>query len=283
MRIAVFGATGFIGKPLVVQLKAKGHQVVELDVRKSKNLTADLASVDTVFNLGGTSIFGKRWNESYKKQILESRTKGTRSIVDAMAAAKTPKTLINASAIGYYGARNDEKLDENAEPGSDFLASVCRDWEAAALQARSYGIRTTVIRIGVVLGKNGGALEQIVPPFKAFLGGPLGSGQQWFSWIHLDDIVGALLHSLDHPALEGPVNGTAPVPVPNEEFSRSLGRVLKRPSWLPTPAFLLKLVVGESAEFLLTGQRVIPKKLVESGYKFKFDSLEAALQDACSV
>ena len=285
MKIAVFGSTGFIGKQFCARLRAQGDEVIELDTRKA-GWETNLEPADAVVNLAGASIFGKRWTEDYKKLILTSRTEGTDKIVAAMGKIKAKNgkagVLVNASAVGYYGATQDEVLDENSPAGSDFLADVCKAWEKSAFNAEKHGIRTVAVRTGIVLGKNGGALEQMMLPFKLCVGGPIGNGQQWFPWIHLEDIVGIYIHALKNASVCGPLNGTAPNPVRNKEFTKALGDALHRPALLPTPAFALRLIVGEAAEFLVTGQRVAPKKTLASGYRFRFDSVEAALKDICA-
>jgi len=235
---------------------------------------------DAVINLAGSPIFGRRWTQKQKDLILESRTESTAGIIKAIRRADHwPDTLINASAIGYYGPHGDEILDEDSPPGEDFLAEVCREWEEEVEDDDTESVRTVRVRFGLILGKGGGALREMVRPFKMSIGGPLGSGRQWMSWIHLDDLLNMLLWALDDPRVEGPLNGTAPNPVTNREFAQTLGRVLKRPSWLTTPAIALRLAYGEAADIILEGQRVIPKRVLEMGFTFQFELIEDALRD----
>jgi uncharacterized protein (TIGR01777 family) len=236
---------------------------------------------DAAINLAGESIAGKRWSVEQKARIRDSRIRATRGVVEAIRdAAHRPGTLVNASATGYYGPRGDEPVDETTGPGDDFLAQVCRDWEREALAAESLGVRVVLVRTGVALGRGGGALEKLLPPFKAFVGGPLGSGRQGFPWVHRDDVLGIYRWALENESVRGPVNATGPELVDNRAFSRTLGKVLGRPSWAPVPGFALKLLVGEMAgPLLLEGQHVRPTRTEELGYRFKFRTVEAALQD----
>ena len=224
---------------------------------------------DWVINLAGASIF-KRWSTGYKQEIYDSRIRTTRNLVSALAAGDRRQLLCSTSAVGYYGPRGDEVLTEESPQDSYFLAKLAEAWEAEALKAQELGIRVVITRFGIVLGKGGGALGQMAPMFRRFLGGPLGSGQQWFSWIHQADQVRAFSFIQEHPEIHGPVNFTAPRPVRNRELTKALGRVLHRPTLLPAPEFMMRLVLGEFADALLTGQRVIPKKLLDAGFRFKF-------------
>jgi len=236
---------------------------------------------DGVINLAGEPIAAKRWTERQKQKILTSRIETTNSLVEAIRKAKQkPGFLINASAVGYYGPRGDETVTEEAAAGQDFLSSVCREWEEEAKKAESLGLRVIRVRTGIVLGRGGGALAKMVPPFKFFVGGPLGSGTQWMSWIHLEDEVGLMLYLIEHSQATGPFNATAPNPVRMKEFCQILGQVMGRPSWAPVPAFILRLALGELAEMLLTGQRVIPAAAQRLGYKFHYTDLYEALK-AC--
>ena len=236
---------------------------------------------DGVINLAGEPIAAKRWTERQKQKILTSRIETTNSLVEAIRKAKQkPGFLINASAVGYYGPRGDETVTEEAAAGNDFLSSVCREWEEEAKKAESLGLRVIRVRTGIVLGRGGGALAKMVPPFKFFVGGPLGSGTQWMSWIHLEDEVGLMLYLIEHSQATGPFNATAPNPVRMKEFCQILGQVMGRPSWAPVPAFILRLALGELAEMLLTGQRVIPAAAQKLGYQFRYANLDAALK-AC--
>jgi uncharacterized protein (TIGR01777 family) len=231
-----------------------------------------------IINLAGASIFG-RWSPAYKQEIHESRIRTTRNLVIALAGGNRRQLLCSTSAVGYYGPRGDEVLTEESPQDSDFLARLGTEWEAEALKARELGLRVVITRFGIVLGRGGGALGQMAPMFRRFLGGPLGSGQQWFSWIHQGDLARAFSFISEHPEIHGPVNLTAPNPVRNRDLARALGRVLHRPAWLPAPEFMIRLAMGELAESLLTGQRVIPKRLLDAGFKFNFPTIEAALKD----
>jgi hypothetical protein len=232
---------------------------------------------DAVVNLAGASVAGKRWSPDYKQEIETSRLRSTRALVEAIASAqRRPRVLVNASAVGYYGGRGDEILDEAAGPGADFLARVCEQWEA---EARRAPVRSVQVRTGIVLSPTGGALGSMLPPFKAFVGGPVGNGRQWFPWIHLADEVAGILWCIDRDSLSGPVNFAAPGIVTMAEFAKALGRALHRPSWAPVPAAALKILLGEFASALLEGQRAVPRKLLESGFQFRFTDADAALRD----
>jgi uncharacterized protein (TIGR01777 family) len=273
MRVLLTGASGFIGSHLLPVLESEGHQVSRLSGSKlsqsASTLAASLNDLDSVIHLAGESIMG-RWTPRKKARILESRTSGTGILATALAgAANRPQSFIVASAVGYYGPHGDEVLKEDSPPGNDFLAEVGQQWEAAAEPARQAGIRTVHLRIGVVLSPDGGALKQMLTPFRLGLGGRIGSGKQWMSWIALDDVIGAILFALENSALAGPVNLVAPNPVTNAEFTRALGLALHRPTMFPMPAPVVKLLFGEMGEsLLLSGQRVVPAKLQASGYKF---------------
>lgn len=305
MRVFVAGGTGMVGSRLVRQLHQRQHAVVLLTRRPdaARTLFGDAASVvegdptvagpwmdavndcDAVINLTGEGVFNKRWNDDFKKILVESRVKSTENVVQALArnprrADGSPRALVNASAVGYYGPHGDEEVTEDTPPGNDFLAKLCVEWEAAARKVESSGVRLAIVRVGVVLGKDGGALAKLITPFKMGGGGPVGSGNQWLPWIHHEDIVGLFLLALENPAASGPINGSAPNPVTNKEFSKALGRVLNRPAIVWTPEFLLKLGLGEVAEIVTNGQRVLPKKALALGYSFKFPEIEAALADA---
>jgi uncharacterized protein (TIGR01777 family) len=237
-----------------------------------------------VIHLAGENIFGRRWNEEFKARLFNSRVKSTELVVQALAknprtSAGNAKVLVNASAIGYYGPRGDEELGEDGSAGSDFLAHICVEWEKAAPKAEQAGVRVAIIRIGVVLDKEGGALAQMVRPFKLFAGGAVGSGKQWVSWIHHADLVGLFLLALDNASATGAINGTAPNPVTNKDFAKELGRALHRPSFMPTPAWGLRMMLGEVTDVIATGQRVLPQRALALGYQFKFPTLEAALAD----
>jgi uncharacterized protein (TIGR01777 family) len=233
---------------------------------------------DCIINLAGTSLFS-RWTPETKKQIEESRISTTRNIVDAIEPARERDVvLFSTSAVGYYGFHQDEELTEESPPGSDFLARVAVEWENAALRAEEKGTRVVITRFGIVLGEKGGALGQMMSIFRRYLGGALGSGKQWFSWIHMGDLVGVFVFLMAHPEITGPVNLTSPNPVRNEELARALGKAMHRPSFLPTPGFLLKLLLGEFGSVLLEGQKVIPRKLLDNGYIFVYPEIDGALQ-----
>jgi uncharacterized protein (TIGR01777 family) len=297
MKVFVSGASGLIGSGLCAALGATGHTVCRLvrkrDAAVGGNIywnpavgeldAAALADVDAVVNLAGESIAGGRWTAQKKAAILQSRIQSTSIIARALAQPKgQPKTLVNASAIGIYGNRGDEVLDEGSPPGSDdFLSDVCRQWEAATAPAAEGGCRVVITRFGVVLSGEGGALKQMLTPFKLGVGGKIGSGRQYMSWVGLDDVIDVLVDCVTNSAYTGPVNVVAPQAVTNYEFTKTLGRVLHRPTVFPVPAFAAKLAFGRMAdELLLTSQRVRPKYLEHIGYDFKFPTLERALQRA---
>jgi hypothetical protein len=289
-RILVSGASGPIGTALVPTLLAEGHEIVRL-VRgvasgpesiqwdPSKPLPAGTVSgFDAVIHLAGETIVG-RWTDDKKKRILNSRIQGTRHLAEAAAKANPrPKTFISASAIGYYGNRGDEILREDSASGNGFLAQVCRQWEASTRAAADAGIRTVQTRFGLVLSRKGGALPKMLLPFRLGLGGVVGSGKQWWSWVSMDDLVGAVMHGLSHEQY-GAVNVVAPNPVTNVQFTRILAKVLSRPAFLPMPAFAARLVFGQMGdELLLTSQRVTPAKLVAGNYQFRFTDLKSCLE-----
>lgn len=289
MRVLVTGGSGFIGQALTRALTQRGDQVVILSRQPGKvpamtgvvavdRLQAISGKVDAVVNLAGAPIVDKRWSESRKQLLRASRIDLTRDLVSWMQTRDLPPAvLVSGSAIGYYGSHQDEVLDENAQVSAGFPHELCNAWEQAALAAESASTRVCLVRTGVVLGP-GGALTKMLPPFRLGLGGPIGDGQQWMSWIHLDDEVGAILYLLDNPSLRGPFNLTAPEPVTNEVFSQTLGKVLKRPAAFRMPAFVMRLLLGEASELLLEGQRVVPVHLNSAGYAFKYRSLEPALK-----
>jgi uncharacterized protein (TIGR01777 family) len=241
----------------------------------------EVDGADAVINLAGEPVAPKRWTDARKQVLRASRLDPTRALVAAIErAGKRPSVLANASAVGYYGDRGDASLRETDPPGGDFLARLVVDWEAAARQAAT---RVALLRMGVVLGPGGGALPQLALPFRFFVGGPIGSGRQWFPWVHLNDVVGAFRFVLDHPEVEGPVNIAAPEPVRNRDFARALGQTLRRPSWLPVPAVALRIVLGELGNALLTGQLVLPEKLAAAGYPFQQPQLLPALRQVLGV
>lgn len=296
MRILISGSTGLIGRRLVEELQREGHAVVRL-VRRSSPAPEDkvvwspetgriesgsLDGLDAVIHLAGEGIASGRWTSERKKRIRDSRVVGTRHLAEALAKLPSPpRVLVSSSAIGYYGDRGDVLLDESQPPGADFLAEVCQAWEAAAQPAALAGIRVAQLRTGLVLDGKGGALARIKIPFLLGVGGRLGDGRQYMSWISLDDVVGAFLHILKTPSLSGPVNGVAPSPVTNAEFTASLGRSLHRPTIFPLPKFAGRLLMGEMAEALLfSSQRVTPQRLLASGYRFRHPDLDSALRAA---
>lgn len=304
MRVFVTGGTGLIGRRLVGRLLERKDQVTVLTRRfaearqqlgtevdlvegnpaQAGDWTGAVGGCDAVVHLAGENVFARRWNEAFKKVLHDSRVVSTQNVVQALARKPKaddgrPKVLVNASAIGYYGPRGDEELAEDAPPGDDFLARLCIDWEKAARGAEPLGVRLAIVRVGVVLDPNGGALAKLLTPFKLGVGGPAGTGRQWMSWIHHDDMIGLFLLALDDARAAGPLNGTAPNPVTNRDFSKALGKVLHRPAFMPVPTFALKLRFGEVADVLVTGQRVLPKRALALGYAFKFPTVEAALAD----
>lgn len=299
-RVIVTGATGLIGKALCKRLTEQGYAVVVFSrdpaaARQQVPGAAEyvawtptesgpwMGAVDgavAVINLAGASIAGKRWNQAYKQEILNSRVLGTRGLVNAIKDAKIkPQVLINGSAIGYYGFRDDTKLDETAPAGSDFLANVVKAWEAEARKAEALGVRVVLVRTGIVLDKTEGSLPLMMLPFRLFAGGPVLPGNQYFAWVHLADEVGIILLALENAEVRGPINATAPETQTNKEFSTTLGRVMGRPSLFPVPGFALQIVMGEAAQLVTTGQRVIPQKAQDLGYQFQFPTSEAALRN----
>ncbi len=294
MKILVTGSTGLIGSTLVPALTSKGHGVIRLvrstpksgaaEVRWNPEQnyidTAGLEGLDAVVHLAGENIAEGRWTDERKRRIRDSRVNGTRLLSEALAGlAAPPKAVLSASAIGYYGDRGEEILREDSAPGTDFLAGVCREWEAAARPAAQKGMRVVNLRFGVVLSKDGGALAKMLPPFQLGAGGKFGSGKQYMSWVALDDVVGVVDYALNNESLSGPVNVVAPHPVTNLEFTKTLGQVLSRPTLFPVPAFAARLVFGEMADALLLGSaRVEPARLKVSGYTFQYPELKSALR-----
>jgi len=299
MRVFITGGTGFVGRNVAGTLLDQGHEATVLtrsapsgptsssrvayeegDPRVAGTWQEKVAAHDAVINLAGASIFC-RWTRAKKRVIRESRVETTKNVVDALAARKGKETiLISASGAGYYGFREEEGIGEDASPGQDFLAMLSQDWETEALRAEQLGVRVVLCRLGVVLGKEGGALKKMVPAFRAGLGSPLAKGEQWFSWIHENDLARVFLFLLDREDVAGPVNCTAPHPVRNREMTKSLGQVLRRPTFLPSvPGPLLKLALGEFAQVFLKGQCAVPAKLLDLGFPFGFPTLGQALED----
>lgn len=295
MRVLVSGASGFIGGALVPSLESSGAEITRLARGKSGAHTAtkaipwdpakpivpeSLSGFDAVIHLAGESIVG-RWTASKKEKIRESRVIGTRNLAQALAQAKDkPKVFICGSAIGYYGDRGDELLKESSNPGTGFLPDVCSEWEVATQAAADAGIRTVQIRTGIVLSSKGGALAKMLTPFKMGVGGRIGSGRQWMSWIDIEDMIGGILHVVSSDSLRGPVNMVAPNPVTNADFTKTLAAVLSRPAIFPMPTFAVKLAFGEMGETVLLGsQRVEPAQLLHGGYQFRFNDLQASLEN----
>lgn len=301
MLVLLTGATGFIGKKMVKALHESGHRVRILSrnpkrahslVERSTGVDCEafslesgnegpsqeaLQGVDAVIHLAGEPV-ARRWTSWRKRKIYNSRILSTRHLIDSLSKLKQkPHTFICASAVGYYGDRGNETLDESSASGSGFLAEVCIDWEHEAQRAEELGIRSAQVRTGLVLGPDGGALPQMLPAFRMGMGGRLGSGKQWMSWIHSQDLVRLILFVLENKALKGPVNGVSPHPTQNRSFTQLLGRSLGRPTWIPVPGIALKFAFGEMAEILLTGQKVIPKKALDQGFEFQHSDLEEAL------
>ena len=293
MKICVSGASGLVGSGFCHQARSAGHEVIPMVRSRSGSgiywnpTTGEidavgLAESDAIVHLAAESIANGRWTVEKKARIHDSRANGTKLIADTLSTLDNgPTTLVCASAIGFYGNRGTEVLTEESPPGSGFLSEVCRDWETACSSAREAGIRTVNLRIGVVLSKHGGALQKMLLPFKIGGGGIVGSGEQYWSWIAIDDLAGAIMHSIESTDLSGPVNAVAPNPVTNAVFTKALGKVLRRPTIVPLPAFAAKLMLGEMAEeLLLASARVTPRKLEESGFEFQHASVEEALRHA---
>jgi uncharacterized protein len=300
MKILISGGTGFIGTRLAESLQRDGHSVViptrnphrekkstqsikylYWDSSDPQKLVLAMNECDAVVNLVGESIASKRWTPAQKKKILDSRVSATRSIVSAISKAENkPSVMVSASGIHIHDHTIDTIYNESSEPGNDFLANVCLTWESEAKKVEDENVRLAIVRFGIVLGETGGALQRMLLPFKLFAGGPLGSGKQWMPWVHIDDVIGIVRFAIENQHVTGPLNATSPNQLTNKEFSNLLGSVLQRPSFLPAPAFALRLVLGEMADtLLLSGQRVMPERTRELGYSFKYPDLEEALRD----
>ncbi len=298
MQVVIAGGTGFIGQALCAALSQAGHHVVLLTRRKEESQRSlgahvtpaewngqeagaweqSLEGADAVINLAGASIADGRWTDSRKHLLTESRILPTRLLVDAIARCSSkPHTLISASGIGYYGPNDDRTLTEESPRGQGFLADLCLAWEREALRAKTFDIRVVLLRIGMVLGPDGGALAKMLPPFQFYLGGPILPGTQWVSWIHRHDLLGLIQWLLATPNISGPINAVAPEAVTMAQFCKVLGQVLHRPSWLPVPTFALKIALGELATLMTTGQRIIPEKALLAGYTFHHPKLDSAL------
>lgn len=293
MHILITGGTGFIGNYLVNTLLSRGDTVTIVSRTPGKyrkkgvayaswddDLTAIMETVDAVINLAGSNLFDNRWTDSVRKSILNSRIKATESMVNAIKGAKNkPKVFISGSAVGYYGPRGADILDESQPSGQDFLAKVCIAWEHEAQKLNDPSVRLVIARIGIVQQTDNGALQKMLLPFKLYGGGPLGHGSQYYPWVHMDDMVQALLFCIDNSEIEGPVNISAPTPVTMDEFASTLGKVMGRPSWFRVPEFMLKIAIGDSATSILASLRAVPNKLLEHGYRFRHPNLEHALRD----
>ncbi|UCD79085.1 MAG: TIGR01777 family oxidoreductase [Desulfobacterales bacterium] len=295
MKILITGGSGFVGSNLADYLLDRGHRIIATGRSAGQNrirhesyryISADttqpgkwqteLEDVDAVVNLAGTTIF-KRWTAGYKKQIYDSRILTTRNIVAALPTGANI-TLCSASGAGFYGDRGDDILKEDEKPGNDFLAGVSVDWEKEAMQAADKGIRAVVMRFGVIIGKDGGAMAKMIPAFKLFVGGSMGSGKQWFPWMHLDDLMAAILFILESDQIEGAVNFCAPNQIQYRDLARTLGEVLKRPSVMPAPAFMIRLVMGEFGNVFLASQRTVPDKLLSHGFSFRYAQIKDAIR-----
>ncbi|MGB5633259.1 MAG: TIGR01777 family oxidoreductase [Waterburya sp.] len=302
MKIAITGATGLVGSSLVAQLTQKGHQIliftrnsskaqkifpasafpnleiVQYTPQESGDWQQNVSGCDAVVNLAGEPI-AERWSPQQKEAIMQSRQIGTRKLVEAIAMAdKKPQVLVSGSAVGYYGTSETTAFDESNDAGQDFLAQVCQNWEAEAQKVTESGVRLVILRIGIVLA-NGGALGKMLGPFKMFAGGPIGSGKQWFSWIHRDDLVSLISHAVEQEDMSGVYNATAPNPVRMGQLCKTLGEVMNRPSWLPVPDFVLEVLLGDGAIVVLEGQRVLPKKTQTSGFSYQYPDLKPALAE----
>lgn len=306
MRVAVTGATGFVGSRLVERLQQEGHQVLVLtrDADRAKRVfpttafpavevmayspleagawQTALSGCDGVVNLAGAPIAESRWTPERKREIMDSRKIGTQRVVEAIAQADPrPSVLVNSSAIGYYGTSETASFDEVSPAGTDFLAQVCQAWEAEAQKVKESGTRLVILRTGIVLGM-GGAIAKMLLPFRLFAGGPIGNGRQWFSWIHREDLVNLILRALTQPEIEGVFNATAPNPVRMTELCQTMGQIMHRPSWLPVPDFALELLLGDAAKVVLEGQQVLPKRTQASGFEYQYPAVKQALEDVLS-
>jgi len=298
MKVLITGGTGFVGTQLTNRLIQEGDEVTILtrspkapkgtafgvyylqgDPTQKGPWQDSIKNHDAIINLAGASIFSK-WTDAYKKLIRDSRMTTTRNLVEGIPAHSERKiTLFSTSAVGYYGFHGDEELAEEAPPGNDFLARLAVEWETEALKAQEKGARVVITRFGIVLGEKGGALGQMIPLFKKFIGGPIGNGRQWFSWVHIKDLAEAFVFLMKHPEISGPVNLCSPNPLQNKDLAKALGKALHRPSFMPAPGFMIKLVLGEFGSVILEGQRVIPRRLLDSGFSFQYPNIDKALQN----
>ena len=300
MKIAITGATGLVGSRLVAQLNQAGHnilvftrnpskaqkvfssvsnlEIVQYTPQESGTWQQSVSGCDALINLAGEPI-AERWSPQQKQAILESRQIGTRKLVEAIAMAEQkPQVLVSGSAIGYYGTSENSAFDETSGSGTDFLAQVCQNWEQEAQKVTEHGVRLVIFRIGIVLA-NGGALGKMIGPFKMFAGGPIGSGKQWFSWIHRDDLVNLICKAVEDSSMSGVYNATAPNPVRMGKLCQTLGEVMNRPSWLPVPDFVLEVLLGDGAIVVLEGQQVLPKQTQQTGFEYKYPELKPALAE----
>jgi len=297
--IIITGATGFLGSFLIKKLAAEGNRItiftrnrqsadkipndvkiIEWDYRSAGEWTEVLNQNEIIIHLAGANLFARRWNENFKRTLVETRETSTNNIVDAIRKDNTcVKTIITASAIGYYGETDDEGVDENARPGSDFLAEICKKWEAPSVKAEDKNVRRVNMRIGLIFSTKEGYLNKLLLPFRFFVGGPLGSRKNYLSWIHIDDVIDAFLFAIKTEDLHGPVNITSPNPVKMGEFASALGKLMKRPSFFQVPAFVIKLLVGEFGNYITYSQKVHPEKLKKYGFPFSYPELETALKD----
>ena len=297
MKILITGGTGFVGTQLTSRFIRESNEVTILtrsrkgpekstpgisylqgDPTQKGSWQEAIKNHDAIINLAGASIFSK-WTEEHKKAIRESRVSSTQNIVEGIPTDPSRKiSLFSTSAVGYYGSCGDEELTENSPPGKDFLARIAVEWEGEAFKAKEKGARVVITRFGIVMGEKGGALSQMIPLFKKYIGGPIGSGKQWFSWVHIRDLAEVFVFLLKHPEISGPVNVCSPNPVRNRDLANALGKALHRPSFMPAPAFMVKLVLGEFGSVILEGQRVIPRRLLDSGFVFEYPDIEKALR-----
>jgi len=298
--IIITGATGLIGRKLCSKLLEQGNEItiftrnpeeakkvikgakkyVKWNYHKPEEWKDYLNETDSVIHLAGTNLGAKRWNYEFKKELFNSRIDSTRQLVNEIKKCRDkPKSFITASAVGFYGDRGEEELNEKSNPGKDFLSNLCSEWEKEAEKIEDQNVRRVSLRIGLTLSSEGGVLKKLLPPFKIFLGGPLGNGKQWFPWIHIEDLINILIHTIKTESLQGPLNAASPGIVRMNDFATSLGKVLQRPSFFLVPKFILKIVVGEFANAIVSGQKVSVDKLLSSGYNFRFTDLEKALKN----
>ena len=303
MKVLITGGTGFIGKALIKKLNEKGHELVVLtrnpdaagfhipvhcDIQawnqESGILSSDkINGVDAIINLSGENIADGRWTDSRKQKIIKSRVQSVQCLTNAIKAmTQKPRVFISASAIGFYGERGDESLEETNTKGHGFLSDVCQQWEKEIFKVSELGVKTVALRIGMVLGHDGGALQKMLPPFKLGLGGKLGNGNQWMSWIHIQDLISMIIHAIEKPSLEGTYNAVSPNPIQNHEFTKTLASILNRPAITPVPKFILKFALGELSELLLGSQKVSAKKSLETGFSYEYPCLKDALKEVCS-